>query len=363
MHAFFFMKPGCITTLLWYAAKMLEGVMTRTKQKAMAVFLAIAMVFSMFASLPSAAQAETGETSSLTRCTEKGSGTKEDPYEISDAAQMSDLQTTVGGGETYAGTYFKLTKNLDLTESMTGPIGSGTKNCFSGTFDGNDNTLTVNIEGDSNGAGLFSCVTGGTVRNLAINGTVTGKYIVGAVAGTLSNATVRNVTVNAAVISTSNGYSGGVGGIAGRIASGGTSTIDHATMHGDVTLQQWPSYTSGVAEGGIAGLLQGTTILTNCKNTGTVSNDTSGKTTTAGKGGIVGKANAEASIEDCVNTGTVTGAEGSNATYLGAAASSVRQTMEIRSLIVSTAARFPAAMYSWAGLPAFSAAINSTLLL
>ena len=44
-----------------------------------------------------------------------GSGTKADPYQIGMPEQLAKLAKDVNGGETYAGKYFKLTADLDLS--------------------------------------------------------------------------------------------------------------------------------------------------------------------------------------------------------------------------------------------------------
>ncbi len=57
-----------------------------------------------------------GFTFDIQRFDFSGSGTETDPYEISTAADLQQLATDVNGGNTYSGSYFKVTANIDLSE-------------------------------------------------------------------------------------------------------------------------------------------------------------------------------------------------------------------------------------------------------
>ena len=68
----------------------------------------------------------------------------------------------------------KLTADIDLGNQAWTPIGNGDSSfAFSGTFDGNGNTISGLNVPDTNAPGLFGCIFG-TVQNLIVKGSVTG---------------------------------------------------------------------------------------------------------------------------------------------------------------------------------------------
>jgi len=79
-----------------------------------------------------------------------GSGTKSDPYRISDAYRLAKLAYDVNvRHNTYKDKYFKLTNNINLQEyqidgfpSLWIPIGVNHKHPFDGYFDGDGRTIT-----------------------------------------------------------------------------------------------------------------------------------------------------------------------------------------------------------------------------
>ncbi len=78
-----------------------------------------------------------------------GSGTKADPYQIASPEQLAKLAKDVNGGETYAGKYFKLTADLDLSAHVWMPIGlqrfignDRVYKPFAGSFDGGEKTIS-----------------------------------------------------------------------------------------------------------------------------------------------------------------------------------------------------------------------------
>ena len=156
-----------------------------------------------------------------------GSGTSADPYLIANATDWNTLATNVSGGNTYNGTYFKLTGDITVSE-MVGTDG----NRFAGTFNGNGHTLTFN-QGTAGSrfseqhCGPFRYISGATIKCLHIAGT----------------------------IYTSNQFAGVVGRTGGTnhfIACRSSLTID-CSKSGDGT------------NGGFIGVVEGTrTYFTNC---------------------------------------------------------------------------------------------------
>ena len=98
---------------------------------------------------------------------------------ITSADDWNELSANL---EAYNGGSFKLTQDI----SVTTMIGTDWQN-FSGTFDGQGHTLTVNIESDGWGVAPFNYVNSGTtIKNLKTQGTVTSNefHASGLVGGT-----------------------------------------------------------------------------------------------------------------------------------------------------------------------------------
>ena len=95
-------------------------------------------------------------------------GSEQKPYVISDASDLNLLAMRTRAGEPFAGKYFELGGNIDLS----GYYFNGIPANFDGTFDGKGKTISgIDINGTDE-AGFFSLV-GGTVRNLTLQGKVT----------------------------------------------------------------------------------------------------------------------------------------------------------------------------------------------
>lgn len=91
-----------------------------------------------------------------------GEGTKDDPYRIATPEQLAKLSNDVNLGNSYDGTYFILTSDIDLGGKegfQWTPIANSYKAIFNGFFDGNYKTiynLNINIEDEtSDYVGLF----------------------------------------------------------------------------------------------------------------------------------------------------------------------------------------------------------------
>ena len=123
-----------------------------------------------------------------------GSGNSaSDPILIANANDWNTLATNVASGTNYSGKYFKLTADITVTTMVTAT--------FSGTFDGGGHTLTFNYTATGNNAAPFAYITGATIKNLRVAGTInTGyKFAAGIVAisngGTITNCQ-SSVTIN-----------------------------------------------------------------------------------------------------------------------------------------------------------------------
>ena len=225
-----------------------------------------------------------------------GSGTKADPYMITTEAGLNKLATDVNSGTVYSGKYFKLGASINVTNWT--PIGQkGSDNKFAGIFDGNGQTVTINGINSSLGsafggyAGFFGAVKGATIKNLTVDGTITGADVAGIVAR-MDGGTVENC-VNRATV-TGNRKAAGIVVIT---KGSGEATIQNCRNYGTIK-------STGDRAGGIINLIELKTQVLNCTNSGSV---TSEATATYGAGGVVAWTNCAAfTISECVNTANVT---------------------------------------------------------
>ena len=98
-----------------------------------------------------------------------GSGTEEVPYLISSEAAWNYLADQVSAGNTYSGKYFRQTEDI----SVSTMVGATSSHKFSGTYDGDGHTLTVNYNSTAQYAAPFSYADGATFKNLHIAGSIT----------------------------------------------------------------------------------------------------------------------------------------------------------------------------------------------
>lgn len=187
-----------------------------------------------------------------------GTGTKDDPWLISNDLELAKLAHDVTNGNTklmFAGKYFKLTKDIDTSKGKWMPIGTWKCNkdnndrYFAGKFDGDGHTISnmqiewVNATGSEASWGLFNRLYGtsasseatyASVTNLIIDNALiqkkkdtapVGKSVIkiGTVAGDMtqfaeiSNTIIRNskITDNEETYNTPNSFR--VGGVVGYI--------------------------------------------------------------------------------------------------------------------------------------------------
>ena len=87
---------------------------------------------------------------------------------ISTVAEWNTFATAVTGGTKYENEVVRLAADIDNVSNMAGTY----YNRFKGTFDGNGHKLTVNLQADGEYCAPFRYVSGATIRNLHIAGTV-----------------------------------------------------------------------------------------------------------------------------------------------------------------------------------------------
>jgi hypothetical protein len=286
----------------------------RILKRAMTWALAATTAFSVFPAASAEAFAEEAvkETSS---CTAKGSGSESDPYLLSSLEQLQDLQRTTDAGTSYEGKYFRLTDNIDAASETMESIGENSRTPFSGHFDGGGKYINITIEDDGSGAGLFGSLIGGSVKNLTLKGRVTGKDSTGGLAGIAKDAEIAGCIVESDVITQAGGYNGGVGGIVG--VSEGATTLSDVKYTGKVTID-WSGNNSSTGVGGIVGIAySGTLTIQDTVNQGTIAEAAAGATTTAGMGGLVGYGKSTVNITDSSNQADLSINAGGSTAKLG----------------------------------------------
>jgi parallel beta-helix repeat protein len=151
----------------------------------------------------------------------EGAGTAEDPYIITSCAELVEIDNNLSAHFSLTTNLTCTTENFPLARVMAGSDLDGAFDGFSGTLDGNGNTInyTKNVPDGvdtDNYLGLFGYVNGGTVRDLVLeesSGTLTGGDSVGLLAGKANNALFINITSESSVSA-----SASVGGLVGEMA-------------------------------------------------------------------------------------------------------------------------------------------------
>lgn len=94
-----------------------------------------------------------------------GSGTEDDPYQITGAAELIWLRDAVNAGE--ANTCAELQRDVEYVDEVWTPIGSTSEHPYTGTFNGNGHTIRVRLHGW--GQALFGYVgAGAKLTDLAV---------------------------------------------------------------------------------------------------------------------------------------------------------------------------------------------------
>lgn len=189
----------------------------------------------------------------------------------------------IGTAEAFAamepGGNYQLTADITVTAPYA-------KDYFTGTFDGNGHTVTLEISGDSDYQALFAkLAAGAVVKNVMVDGEVTGTDNIGGIAGIATNATII-ACANKATVAATGRY---VGGLVGK----GTGLT-----------------------------------MTSCYNQGAVS---STRTRPINMGGIAGYVDGGASVENCYNTGSITGSGSNTAAVVGWDAATVKNCYYLES--------------------------------
>ena len=183
----------------------------------------------------------------------KGKGTEEDPYTIGNTEEWNDFAGYVNNGYNFSGKHVKLTAD---SISATTLVGIDESHPFCGTFDGDSKTLFATIsDTDNQGTALFRNISGATIKNVLVAGTVTGGMHAAAIVGFAKGK--DNIMTNCAATASVSGGSH-IGGLVGNALDGDiaiTGCVYAGTMTGGDT-----------AKGAILGwgVQGGTKTLTDC---------------------------------------------------------------------------------------------------
>ena len=178
---------------------------------------------------------------------------------IASASDWATFCTNVNNGTTYSGKLVKMT--ADITTST----GMDNNHAFYGVFDGGGHTLNITISGGSWNMAPFPVISGATIKNLTVTGSVTNTSnftggLVGQAMG--NNNLIENCVVNTDVTGDMR-----IGGVVGQLT--GSLTIKDVVYGGTITQKQTSDET-----GGFIGCYNNTDkslTMTNCLFKGTYS--------------------------------------------------------------------------------------------
>ena len=163
----------------------------------------------------------------------KGAGTAENPYKTSTKEDLEHLRDFINSSyynQVYSGAYFVQTADIDLKDELWIPIGSAeSKQVFHGSYDGACHYIKgLNINTDTEYAGLFGVATDASLSDIVVTGSITGF-------GT---------------------YSGGIAGQADN------TKLERCAFVGDVSAE--------TASGGLVGTMINGGIISDCYHNGII---------------------------------------------------------------------------------------------
>lgn len=283
-----------------------------------------------------------------------GSGTENDPYLIFNPIQLNQIR----GFLNQSGVYFKLMSDIDLTEWINDnnpsqgwqPIGTSSTP-FKGVLDGDGHTISgcVINRSTTEYVGFFADLYRATIKNITINGNVSGSSYSGGISGKCEySSKLTNVTFNGVV--TGAYYVGGlvgdtyddcsfdkcsyygnlkgeecIGGIVGGNKSNSTGTtfvscFTYGTISGTKYIGgiEGNAYSCTISEsgaimnilstdgytGGIVGNIRDSGNMAHCFNIGDIHSEGDYV------GGIIGKGNYSryiCTIDNCYSSGNIYG--------------------------------------------------------
>lgn len=296
------------------------------KKKIVSRVLLMLLLFSLLSSFDSAAMTAAADNSAPAEANDKttlfagGTGTAEDPWQISTAEQLYRIHDDLTA-------HYILIADIDLSayENWT-PIGAFQSlsdapedaevphpdYAFTGTFNRDGHTISnLTVSSDAPmGAGLFGCAAGtengaAYIRNFTLkNVNVSGFYLVGGAVGLQ----FMNCPVSDIHLVGENTLTGmqGIGGIVGT----GFDLISNCSATADIIVQG--------DDGACAGLIAGGTTMSSVKNCEVTGGEIIAEgNATWGFGALCGAPWGAAEITDCKVSGTVITVSGENNRLVG----------------------------------------------
>ena len=158
-------------------------------------------------------------------------------FSVSTEAELRQISTwTQGFGNSFSGITLVLKKDIHLScledDSSTHFTPIGTNSPFRGSFDGNGHEISNLYVSRNDTAGLFSNIYGGTIKNLTVEGTVSGNLSSASVTqtgicGFVNEASVIRNCINLGSVSSTDENVGGI--------SGNPYTVYNSANFGDVS--------------------------------------------------------------------------------------------------------------------------------
>ena len=177
---------------------------------------------------------------------------------IASASDWETFCTNVNNGTTYSGQLVKLTADITTSTRMEN------NHAFYGVFDGGGHTLNITISGGSWNMAPFPVISGATIKNLTVTGSVTNTS--NFTGGLVGQATGNNNLIENCVVNTDVTGDMRIGGVVGLLS--GSLTIKDVVYGGTITNK----YNEAI--GGFIGCYNNTDkslTMTNCLFKGTYS--------------------------------------------------------------------------------------------
>ena len=178
-----------------------------------------------------------------------GKGTANDPYLISNVAQLEYFRDQSNEGDAKITAYAQLVNDIDLAYASASswiPVSKLTSNAFAGTFDGNGHCIKNLYSSFYQGGyvGLFGYVNGGTIKNLTVEGVIESSCSdQGMIAGFSVGANYYNCVAKGRINTKDCSR---VGGITGHIIGTGTTNPVVQGCASYVDIVSTATYTAGL---------------------------------------------------------------------------------------------------------------------
>ncbi len=192
------------------------------------------------------------------------------PHTIANTTDWNNFAEAVSCGYDYSGETVNMTGDVSIT-SQANQAGANDK-FFKGTFNGNCNTITVNMTATGDFCAPFYAIQNATINDLVVTGTITSSYhdAAGFCGGMYGNSTFNNCVSNVAITSTRPSYEdtrSACGGFAGKSGGGDNPTFIGCAFTGSLSAisEKWGGFIGfHASRSGWSGTFYGRSTFTNC---------------------------------------------------------------------------------------------------